>query len=377
MAPIPKGSNPTVHTIAAACGVSATTVSLALRDDPRLPEHTRHRIQQYADKVGYRPNQVARNLKRSATGSLGIILPSPTWWVDTLLLDVFYCQATERGYDLQLHLTHDDLRQEAKAVSRCLDGRVDALFLMASFDTVAELPKEYPIAELRKGRVPCVIYATEPVELHRVRRDRVAAVDLAARHMDEQGYDRLCLLIAVRSLEISSSAGRVDQFASTCKALGRTKDAANVYFRTAGFQRLASPKQAENSLFFNYQMHGRYGYEMMAHVLQEAPRNKSLGVICASDGLAAGALRYCREQGVDVPGQVGIIGADDTIAQELELSSFRWDHEDMARFVLQTLQSLRPGQREPALEHLVQPTLVVRRSTQRQGAAAVAPTPVR
>lgn len=367
-------SKVTVHTIAAACGVSGTTVSLALRDDPRLPEHTRRRIQEYADKVGYRPNQVARNLKRSATGSLGIILPSPTWWVDTLLLDVFYRRAIERGYDLQLHLTYDDLHQEAKAVSRCLDGRVDGIFLLASFDTAAELPKEYPIAELRKGRVPCVISGFEPTDMNRVRRDRPLAVELAVRHMAEQGYDRLCLLIAVRSPEVTSAVQRVNRFASACKAVGKAKDAGNVYHRSAGFQRLVGPSDEQSRLFFDYQAHGRYGYDMMSHVLQELPRDRSLGVICASDGMAGGALRCCREQGIEVPRQVGIIGTDDTIAQELDLSSFRWDHEDMARFVLETLPASSGARRGKALEHLIQPTLVLRRSTRRNEVATPSPS---
>ena len=58
----PLDRRPNMQQIADAAGVSKSAVSLALRNDPRIPESTRKRIQTVADKMGYRRNPVVDSL---------------------------------------------------------------------------------------------------------------------------------------------------------------------------------------------------------------------------------------------------------------------------------------------------------------------------
>jgi DNA-binding LacI/PurR family transcriptional regulator len=92
--------------VAAAAGVSPTTVSDALNGKGRLPDETRERVRQVAEKLGYRPNAIARGLRNQQVGLLGLILvPAPgtsvtsvSYWIEVLT------QAAEsalaRGYAL-------------------------------------------------------------------------------------------------------------------------------------------------------------------------------------------------------------------------------------------------------------------------------------
>jgi DNA-binding LacI/PurR family transcriptional regulator len=65
----------TIHDIARACGLNASTVSRALNSDPRIREKTRERILQCARDMNYRPNLAARNLASGRTNSVWLILP--------------------------------------------------------------------------------------------------------------------------------------------------------------------------------------------------------------------------------------------------------------------------------------------------------------
>jgi LacI family transcriptional regulator len=362
---------PTVYSIAQACGVSGTTVSLALRDDPRLRPETRAKIQACARKVGYRPNLAARHFKQGATGTLGLILPSATWWVDTLMLDELYRQAAQAGYDLQVQFTHDDLRQEAKALGRCLQGKVDGLFMTCTFENESELPADYPLADLRLGRVPCVFLTNTTSDIPSVHRDRVKAVDLAVRHLVEEGYDEIYLLIAVRGPETESFKGRAKQFRKTLRSLSLPAGDGRIHFRTSTFQKIDADKPDQPArTYFDYTMHDRYGYELARDIFSQSADPAGSGriaLVCTSDSLAAGAMRYCQEHGLAIPEQVGVIGCDDTIANSLGLSTFQWDHPKMCAVVMDLLQKQIAGKKVRGTNHAIEPRLVVRRST-RSGA---------
>ncbi len=361
--PPARPATPTVFSIGKACGVSGTTVSLALRDDPRLKPETRRMIQDYARKVGYRPNQSARHFKQGRTGSLGLILPSATWWVDSLMLDVFYRHAAQANYDLQVQFTHDDLGREAQAVAQCLEGKVDGLFICCAFENTDELPADYPLEQLRQRRMPCVYLGGPLKDMNRVSRDRPLAAEIATRHLAEMGYEQFHLLLAVRSKETASYQLRADRFLRALKSLGLPADEDSVHYRAAGFERITRDRNQASRLFFDYTLHHRYGYELARDIFASPPGNKRVGLVCASDGLAAGCMRYCREQGLDIPAQVGIVGCDDTIANDLNLTSLRWDHDDLCSQAMAMLTQQINGKPQPARWHQVKPELIQRGST--------------
>lgn len=123
----------TIKDVAAAAGVTAGTVSRALRGDPRVIESTRRRIVEAAERLGYRPNLQARGLQTGRTGAIGLACPSGPW----ILLHPYFAPmhagftaaAAADGLRIILYVppTTGRLERDASNTSarELLDGRVD------------------------------------------------------------------------------------------------------------------------------------------------------------------------------------------------------------------------------------------------------------
>ena len=94
--------------IARICGVDLSTVSRGLRGDPRVTPATRKQIQRTADRLGYRPNLLARNLAGGATRTIWLILPSVDASIDHRLVRYASHYANERDYTLFVALHDSD-----------------------------------------------------------------------------------------------------------------------------------------------------------------------------------------------------------------------------------------------------------------------------
>lgn len=124
---------PTIKDVAAAAGVTAGTVSRALRGDPRVIEATRRRIVEAAERLGYRPNLQARGLQTGRTGAIGLACPSGPW----ILLHPYFAPmhagftaaAAADGVRIILYVPPANGRLERDASNtsarELLDGRVD------------------------------------------------------------------------------------------------------------------------------------------------------------------------------------------------------------------------------------------------------------
>lgn len=123
----------TIKDVAAAAGVTAGTVSRALRGDPRVIETTRRRIVEAAERLGYRPNLQARGLQTGRTGAIGLACPSGPW----ILLHPYFAPmhagftaaAAADGLRVILYVPPANGRLERNASNtsarELLDGRVD------------------------------------------------------------------------------------------------------------------------------------------------------------------------------------------------------------------------------------------------------------
>jgi len=107
MSATPSGrgaSRPTILTLSRAAGVSASTVSRALKNDPRISAATRRRIALLAAEAGYTPDAVARTLSGGRSGLIGLVLGDVHNPFYPELLQEAVAQAAERG--LRLLLLH-------------------------------------------------------------------------------------------------------------------------------------------------------------------------------------------------------------------------------------------------------------------------------
>lgn len=183
-------------------GVTASTVSLALRNDPRIPGATQQKVRAAAKALGYKPDPVlsalvARrdlHLKRITRANLAALLDD-RWaaegrnlWIGSFLAGIETACA-RFGYDLDVIRIQRDLGGH-RDPDRVLHGRgIRGLMLLPMFDQ--ELPPK-----LRWNRYSAVAIGSPPqsIPLSRVGSDAFMAMHIACRRLRELGYRRIGLV---------------------------------------------------------------------------------------------------------------------------------------------------------------------------------------
>jgi len=186
--------------IAQACEVDISTVSRALRNDPRVRENTRELIRQTAAKMRYAPNLAARNLVAGTTKTLWLLSPDLKNQVQQEPAQFLSERLSREGYDLMIVLYHSDLAAFRRLLMRLTQHVADGAFIIPS--GIAYDTSEY--ASLKKNKYP-LVFIDRNVELKggvTVTTDNgAAAAELVAKCI-KGGADRFVILF-----EKSNSAG--------------------------------------------------------------------------------------------------------------------------------------------------------------------------
>ncbi len=125
----------TLQDIANESGVDISTVSRALRDDPRVRENTRNKINELAHQMGYRPNLTARNLAAGSTRTVWLLLPSLPFQIESELAQYAGPLMREHGYDLLIALFHSKKDVFTHLLNRLNQGVADGAIIMPNMDT--------------------------------------------------------------------------------------------------------------------------------------------------------------------------------------------------------------------------------------------------
>ncbi len=195
----------TIQDIADELSVSKMTVSAVLSGKAsrlRISTSTQERVKTAANRLGYRPNEVARSLRRKstkilgfATGHKGLTTTDP--WV-AQILGGLQDGCRDVGHDLLLHCHADDTTVE-NAYDAVLDGRVDGIIYYG--------PPGHPMTErIREQRIPVVAIVDDVPGLPCIAADDIYGGRLIAEHLFERGHTRL--LYAPQMMDSSSVVNR-------------------------------------------------------------------------------------------------------------------------------------------------------------------------
>jgi len=124
-----------INDIARALGVSASTVSRALKDHPDISEATRNKVKSFAQKVNYRPNALALSLKKQVSNTIGIIIPEIVHHFFSSIISGIEDIAYSKGYRVMICQSNEDYNREEMNVQALLDHRVDGLLVCISKTT--------------------------------------------------------------------------------------------------------------------------------------------------------------------------------------------------------------------------------------------------
>ena len=336
----------TLKDIAAQLGVSAMTVSMALRDDPQIPPATRERVRQVAQALRYVPQDSARRLRTGRSGRVAYVAARLAHaFVGDLLVGI-EARARESGrfhnrilpFSTWYHI------DEREAVLRDIlyGGQADAVIL-ASMHPSAELAQEY----IRHG-VPLVLIEDQAAGCSCVRVDNVLGARLATEHLLAQGCRHIGLIsgeLPPDGIELNpTTVERRLGFQQALQAAGRP----------------VRPELVADVRFFRFE-EGLAGLEALR--LAEPALD---GIFCAAgDRVAMGVMQGARERGLKLPDDLRLIGYDDLASSGLldpPLTSVRQDAEQMGALALDLAVAALDHPQDPPREIILQPELIVRQT---------------
>lgn len=116
-------------------GVSKVTISKALRNHPDISEETTLKVKALAEKLGYLPNYMAKNLSARKSNTIGLVVPKIAHFFFGSLIESVYDTALENNYEIVLTVSQESAERERKHILSLLSMRVDGLIVSITQET--------------------------------------------------------------------------------------------------------------------------------------------------------------------------------------------------------------------------------------------------
>jgi DNA-binding LacI/PurR family transcriptional regulator len=323
--------------VATKVGVSEATVSRVLNGRPGVSKATRQAVLTALDVLGYeRPTKLRGDRGRL----IGLVLPELQNPIFPAFADVVGAALVQRGFIPLLCTQTAGGVSEADYVELLLQHHVAGVVFAGGNHAQADAPHEH-YARLVERRLPAVLINASVPEppFARVSCDDRVAAEQAMAHLASLGHSALGMVL-----------GQPDHLPSRRKLKG-----ARDYARRTGLELPAERVE-----------HGLYSLESGQAAAARLLQAGVTGIVCASDPLALGAVRAVRRAGLSVPGDVSVVGFDDSALMSLTeppLTTVRQPIEAMGRAAVDLLTALMSGAEIATDEMLFEPELVVRGST--------------
>lgn len=294
--------------IANMAGVSETTVSLVLNNKKsRISKKKQDEIKELAKKHHYRPNMSARGLASRKTNMIGLVIPDIENSFFAQLAKNIDLMLREKGYFLILTNSDDSQENEFQLIDQLINIGVDGLLITLSNESYSD--KEKTIEKLNELTVPYVLMDRNLPELacKQVYYDNVLGGYLATKMLLDAGHRNIGFIKASSEIENAN-----DRWLGYQKAMKENKIKINEDWVAAG----------------NYRVQG--GYEAATQILN----NKEItAVAIANDMMALGFIKKVKEQQLEIPEDISIVGYDHSEILEamiMPLSSIIQDSDKLA-----------------------------------------------
>ncbi len=281
----------TIYDIAAEAGVSASTVSRVVNNKPGVNPEMRKKIETLLQKYHYVPNAAARGLVTSSSRLVGILIADiraqhhieGAYYIASELARLNYCC---------LILNTGDSEEDRTAGIQTLEQhKVEAAVLMGSIFQTKEVA-----TAIRQHLSDIPVFMLNGFldlpNVYSVLSDDRSGVQDCVRLLGRKGKRNIVFMVDAPT---PSSLLKTQGFLDGMAELG--------------------VRAADAWLYRNVDGSLDGGYQTMSLALQEHP--KLDGVICSLDILACGALHALRDHQIEVPGQVGVIGIDNSVYAEI------------------------------------------------------------
>jgi LacI family transcriptional regulator len=274
----------TIYDVAREAGVSMATVSRVVNNNPNVKPQTRKKVFEAIERLGYRPNAVARGLASKKTTTVGVVIPD--------IANAIFAEVA-RGiedianmYHYNIILCNADKRKdkEIRVINTLLEKQVDGLLFMGGTVT------EEHLQAFSTSNVPIVLCATTD------EKGGIPSVDI-----DHEGaaFDAVSKLIQEGHRNIAMISGTL-------------QDPANGYARFQGYKRAL--EKAGLKYREDYVRVGNYKYESGIEATQYFLElsERPTAIFAATDEMAIGAIHSLQDAGVAVPADISVISVDNS-----------------------------------------------------------------
>ena len=327
--------------------LSQTTVSLVLNNSPSassIPEKTRNRVMEAAERLNYRPNYFARSLRQSRSMSVGVLAPDLSEGYFTSVMSGVVQELTGAHY-FYFTACHDWKRELIEKYPVMLVERaVDGFLLLNTPADHIQVP------------VPVVsISAHSTVEnVTNIVLDHHLAIEQALNHLYALGHRRIAFMRGPRA--IPDSEFRWEAIQQVAREVNLKLDPALVIrIDSAGWSMKAG----------YHPMAPEIGYKPMQALLEKT--RDFTAIFCFNDIAAIGAIRALKDAGLTVPGDVSVVGFDDIQSAAYStpsLTTVRQPLREMGKRGAQILlDRIANRDNKCPSEIVMAPELVIREST--------------
>ncbi|WP_163833541.1 LacI family DNA-binding transcriptional regulator [Spartinivicinus ruber] len=181
----------TIPDIAAAAGVSKSTVSLALQDSPKIKPETKRKVLKAAKQLGYVYNRAAANLRRRSSEIIGMVINDLTNPFFAELAVALERSFTDSGYVVMMANTSEDMQQQAKVVRTFAEHGAAGIVICPVFGTTYEQLTTHTMKGLP---IVSVMRPIEGNECDFISPDNIAGSQAITQHLLEQGFTQLAFL---------------------------------------------------------------------------------------------------------------------------------------------------------------------------------------
>ncbi len=303
--------NATLRDVAREAGVSVSTVSRALNDQPFVRPEVRDRILSASQALGYRPDVAARSMRTGTTGAVGFVVSDISNPLFASIAKAADLALSPRGYALMIANSANDPEHEAELITAFRQRRLDGL-IIATADEAA------PGLSDRVGSFQAAVLLDREVPGSRadaVLSDHGAGIGTAIRYLVDLGHRRIALIAGTPAQR--GSRVRIQTYDDELARLGIPRD---------------------DALCRSGELTVEDGYRSVAEVL--ALSDPPTAIIAGNNQLFAGLFAAIRDLGLRIPEDLSVVACEETELTALHnppLDVVRRDMDDLGRTAAELL----------------------------------------
>ncbi|MEH7074726.1 catabolite control protein A [Neobacillus drentensis] len=276
--------NITIYDVAREANVSMATVSRVVNGNPNVKPVTRKKVLEVIERLGYRPNAVARGLASKKTTTVGVIIPD--------ISNIFFAElargiediATMYKYNIILSNSDQNKDKELHLLNTMLGKQVDGLVFMGGNITADH------VEEFKKSPAPIVLAGSieESNTIPSVNIDYEEAVYDSIKEFIEKGHKNIAFVV------------------------GPLHEPKNTFKKLRGYQRAL----AEANIPYNEELviEGDYTYDSGIEAIEKLleASNRPTAILVGSDEMALGVVHGAEDKGYHIPEDFEVITSDNT-----------------------------------------------------------------